>query len=81
MLEHTLRILTERAGITDPDALTQAAQNIIEPLVAQDGVANPKAATLQYIKDYIAKMQDDADSNSPGFKLAGHGKAGLDLEG
>lgn len=80
VLEHTIKILMERGGIEDADTLSAALGGIIEPLVAQDGVANPKAAAMQYIKDYIAELQ--ASSDAPGSMIHSHGKNNaLDLEG
>ncbi len=82
VLQHTLGILMDRAGINDPDTLTATLSGILEPLVASDGVANPKAATTQYIKDYIAEMQADANNEPIGIRSNGLGNSGaLDLEG
>ncbi|MEQ8770511.1 MAG: hypothetical protein RIB60_08385 [Phycisphaerales bacterium] len=82
VLQHTIKMLMDRAGINDAETLTATLSGIIEPLVASDGVPNAKAATAQYIKSYIAEMQADADGESVGLKSNALGKSnGLDLEG
>ncbi len=82
VLTHTLNILMDRAGITDADTLTTTLSQILEPLVASDGVANPKAATIQYIKEHLASVEPETNSDVPGLKLNDRGQSGsLDLEG
>ncbi|GJM18789.1 MAG: hypothetical protein DHS20C14_10020 [Phycisphaeraceae bacterium] len=82
VLDHTLAVLSQSAGVKDPEALSAVLSNIVGPLVAQDGVANPEAATAQYVQEMIAKMLD-SDSAEPGIGLRASTAApgGIDLEG
>lgn len=77
VLQHTLDVLMKQGGISDTDSLSSILQSMIEPLVEQDGVANPKNAAAQYIKDTIAQMAAESDP----IGLKGNSASALDLEG